>query len=66
MDSCIVDYVKIQRMFNDKEVTELSEYVINHKLSIKEIKYDVFEAGRFPIFWEDVTDTILGILYERI
>jgi len=61
----VVDFIHIQRLFNNRNVLELSEYIVKHKLSIKEVKFDIFGYSEFPIFWEDVADTVLGILYEK-
>ncbi len=64
-EEAIIDYNYIQALFNNREVLELSKYAVKHKLSIQNMIYNTTCVRQDPIFWTNVTDTMLGILYDK-
>lgn len=57
----------ILKYFKSKDVISMSIYILEHKLSILEIIYDIGDSvdeQQFDYFMHKVSDNILGSLYE--
>jgi len=57
------DYIYIQELVDDKSILKISEYAVKYKLSIQELIYNT--KGLSNDLWRDVSDTMLGILYDK-
>jgi len=64
-EEVVIDYNYIQGLFNNREVLELSKYAVKHKLAIQDMIYNTTCVRQDPIFWTNVADIMLGILYDK-
>ena len=61
-EESIPDYIYIQGLVDDKSILKISEYAVKYKLSVQEMMYNT--KGLSKRLWSDVSETMLGILYE--
>ena len=63
MDESTIDYIKLQKLIDERKVVEISNFIIKSKLSIQDVRYN---CDNFDNIVFDVIDDMLGQLYKEV